>query len=83
MFSCHVFNVEEEVVVIRNGWTPKKKKDIAKSFPLELRGGYIAVVYNKCLSKRMSITATLCFQHRSDTTVDNADFGKYQLFLLM
>ena len=24
--SCCVFNVEEEVVVIRNGWTPKKKK---------------------------------------------------------
>ena len=23
--SCCVFNVEEEVVVIRNGWTPKKK----------------------------------------------------------
>ena len=22
--SCCVFNVEEEVVVIRNGWTPKK-----------------------------------------------------------
>ena len=21
-----VFNVEEEVVIIRNGWTPKKKK---------------------------------------------------------
>ena len=25
--SCCVFNVEEEVVVIRNGWTPKKKKN--------------------------------------------------------
>ena len=26
---CHVFNVEEKVVVIRNGWTPmKEKKDI-------------------------------------------------------
>ena len=24
--SCCVCNVEEEVVVIRNGWTPKKKK---------------------------------------------------------
>ena len=23
--SCCVFNVEEEVVIIRNGWTPKKE----------------------------------------------------------
>ena len=26
--SCPTFNVEEEVVVIRNGWTQKKKKKI-------------------------------------------------------
>ena len=24
---CHVSNVEEEVVVIRNGWTPMKSED--------------------------------------------------------
>ena len=24
--SCCVFNVEKEVVVIRNGWTPMKKE---------------------------------------------------------
>ena len=24
---CHVSNVEEEVVVIRNGWTPRKEKE--------------------------------------------------------
>ena len=31
--TCCVFNIEEEVVVIRNGWTPKKekKKDICKA----------------------------------------------------
>ena len=26
VMSCCVFNVEKEVVVIRDGWTPKKKK---------------------------------------------------------
>ena len=25
--SCCVFNVEEDVIVICNGWTPKKKKN--------------------------------------------------------
>ena len=38
---------------------------IAKSFPWESRGGDIAVVYNKCLSKRISITATFSFHHQS------------------
>ena len=38
---------------------------IAKSFPRESRDGGIAVVYNKCLSKRISITATFCFHHQS------------------
>ena len=38
---------------------------IAKSFPRESRGGGIAVVYNKCLYKRISITATFCFHHQS------------------
>ena len=28
VMSFCVFNVEEEVVVNRNGWTPKKKKNI-------------------------------------------------------
>ena len=36
----------------------------AKSFPQESRGGGIAVVYNKCLSKQISITATLSFHHQ-------------------
>ena len=36
-----------------------------KSFPRESRGGGIAVVYNKCLSKQISITATLSFHHQS------------------
>ena len=27
--SCRVFNVEEEVVVIRNGWTPKREREYA------------------------------------------------------
>ena len=34
---CHVFNVEEEVVVIRNGWTPKKKEK-----KLIIRGNNVA-----------------------------------------
>ena len=34
---------------------------ISKSFPRESRGGDIAVVYNKCQSKRISITATFFF----------------------
>ena len=38
---------------------------IAKSFSRESRGGGIAVGYNKCLSKRISITATFCFHHQS------------------
>ena len=38
---------------------------IAKSFPLESRGGGIAVVYNKCLSKRIYITPTFSFHHQS------------------
>ena len=38
---------------------------MAKSFSRESRGGGIAVVYNKCLSKRISITATFCFHHQS------------------
>ena len=38
---------------------------IAKSFPRESRDGGIAVVYNKCLSKRISITATFRFHHQS------------------
>ena len=38
---------------------------IAKSFSLESRGGVIAVVYNKCLSKRISITATFSFHLQS------------------
>ena len=38
---------------------------IVKSFPRESRGGGIAVVYNKYLSKRISITATFCFHHQS------------------
>ena len=37
----------------------------ASPFPRESRGGGIAVVYNKCLSKRISITATFCFHHQS------------------
>ena len=38
---------------------------IARSFPRESRGGGIAVVHNKCLSNRISITATFCFHHQS------------------
>ena len=38
---------------------------MAKSFPRESRGGGIVVVYNKCLSKRISITATFSFHHQS------------------
>ena len=38
---------------------------IAKSFPWESLGSGIAVVYNKCLSKRISITAMFCFHHQS------------------
>ena len=38
---------------------------IAKSFPLESQGGGIAVVYNKCLSKRISVTSTFSFHHQS------------------
>ena len=38
---------------------------IAKSFPRESRRGGIAVVYNKCLSKRISITVTFSFHHQS------------------
>ena len=38
---------------------------IAKSFPRESQGADIAVVYNKCLYKRISITATFTFQQRS------------------
>ena len=37
---------------------------IAKSFPRQSRGGGIAVAY-KCLSKRISITATFSFHHQS------------------
>ena len=37
---------------------------IATSFPQESRGGGIAVVHNKCLSKRISITAMFCFHHQ-------------------
>ena len=29
---CHVFNVEEEVVIIRNGWSPKKRRSIISMF---------------------------------------------------
>ena len=39
--------------------------NIAKSFPRESRGGDIAVVHNKCLSKRISITDTFSFHHGS------------------
>ena len=38
---------------------------IAKSFPRESRGVGIAVVYNKCLSKRISITIMFSFHHQS------------------
>ena len=38
---------------------------IAKSFPQESRGGGIAVVYNKCQSKRISVTAMFSFHHLS------------------
>ena len=38
---------------------------ITKSRQRESRGGGIAVVYNKCLSKRISITATFSFHHQS------------------
>ena len=38
---------------------------IAKSFPRESQGGGIAVVYIKCLSKRISITSTFSFHHQS------------------
>ena len=38
---------------------------IAKSFTRDSRGGGLAVVYNKCLSKRISITATFSFHHQS------------------
>ena len=31
--SCCVFNVDEEVVVIRNGWTPKKENENTQSKP--------------------------------------------------
>ena len=37
---------------------------ISKSFPRESRHSGIAVVYNKCLSKRISITAMFSFHHR-------------------
>ena len=38
---------------------------IARSFPRESRGGGISVVYNMCLSKRISIAATISFHHQS------------------
>ena len=38
---------------------------IAKSYPRESRGCGIAVVYNKCLCKQISITATFSFHHQS------------------
>ena len=58
---------------------------IANSFPPESRGVGIAVVYNKCLSKRIYITYVLFSPPviQSDATVDNADFWKHLLFLLM
>ena len=46
-----------------HGLTPEGY--IAMLFPWESRGGGIAVVCNKCLSKRISITATFCFHHQS------------------
>ena len=36
--------------------------NIAKSFQQESRGDGIAVAYNKCLHKRISITATFSFE---------------------
>ena len=38
---------------------------IAKSFSRESRGGGHAVVHNKCLSKRISMTSTFSFRHQS------------------
>ena len=39
--------------------------DIAKSCPQESRGGGITVACSKCLSKRISITATFSLHHQS------------------
>ena len=35
---CHVFNIEEEVVVICNGWTPKKKEGYDKCGGFQYEG---------------------------------------------
>ena len=59
---------------------------IVKSLPQESRGGGIVALYNKCLSKQISITATFLFSTpviRGDMHVDNTDFTKYQPFLLV
>ena len=58
---------------------------IAKSFPRESRGGGITVIYNKCLSKWISITATLSFHHLSFEVIPPsiAMFWKYKLFMFI
>ena len=43
---------------------------ITKSFPRESRGGGIAVVYNKCLSKLISMTATFSLRHQFEVIYD-------------
>ena len=46
--SCYVFNIEEEVVVIRNGWTPKKKEKITlRPFQAKADNQAISVDINK------------------------------------
>ena len=51
--SCCVFNVEEEVVVIRNGWTPKKRRHLKSLhwLPVKVRSTYkIACLCYHCHS---------------------------------
>ena len=79
--SCCVFNVEEEVVVIRNGWTPKKEECMFDMY-----------VYHFCLQQyvcfRAVLFATSCLNFIVFVTFVNFDFvrnGTYvdQVFLVL
>ena len=53
--SCYVmlcFNVEEEVVIIRNGWTPRKRRRFRRS----LSTLYVSLyIYNMCVCLCMCV----------------------------
>ena len=53
---------------------------IAMSFPRESRGGGIAMVYNKCLSKRLCITATSFQVIRLSLTLSSGNINFFCLY---